>query len=273
MAVVSCPECNKKLKVADTSIGKKVKCSCGNIFVAELEEAPAPPPPPKKAAVAVSPEKVFVACTECGAKLKVATTSLGKKMKCPKCSSVFVANTEEEEAPPPPPPPPPPKKTVKAAPKSPVEEDEEEEPVLKPKAAKTKAKPSKGEDEMDALFGFAQEDAANKIEQEEDEPLFTDDEDLPKPKAKALKGKGKPSRPREDEDEDEIPDDEDDFPRTKPKAKPKEEPKLKPVYPKRTLVNIGVLVLLLSYIGIFGLVYFDLEFQGKAGMVRPTLVT
>src|ERR1043165_3691309 len=99
MAVVSCPEGNKKLKVADTSIGKKVKCSCGNIFVAEVEGASAPPPPPKKAAAAVSPEYVFVGWTECGAQLKVATTSWGKKMKSPKCSSVFVANTEEEEAP------------------------------------------------------------------------------------------------------------------------------------------------------------------------------
>ena len=42
MAIVSCPDCGKKLKVSDASIGKKVKCSCGNVFVAE-EEASAPP--------------------------------------------------------------------------------------------------------------------------------------------------------------------------------------------------------------------------------------
>jgi len=39
MAIVSCPECSKKLKVADTSVGKKVKCACGNVFVAEAGEA------------------------------------------------------------------------------------------------------------------------------------------------------------------------------------------------------------------------------------------
>src|SRR3954467_15522994 len=98
MAVVSCPECSKKLKVADTSVGKKVKCSCGNVFVARLEDAA---PPVKTAAVVA--EKVFVACTECGSKLKVATTSLGQKTKCPKCPSVCVPNIEaheeEEEAP------------------------------------------------------------------------------------------------------------------------------------------------------------------------------
>ena len=41
----------------------------------------------KPAPAAVAPEKVYVGCTQCGAKLKVATTSLGKKMKCPKCGA------------------------------------------------------------------------------------------------------------------------------------------------------------------------------------------
>jgi hypothetical protein len=35
----SCPACGQKLKVAPASVGKKVKCPCGTIFVAE-----APPP-------------------------------------------------------------------------------------------------------------------------------------------------------------------------------------------------------------------------------------
>src|ERR1700722_9802755 len=86
MAIVSCPECQKKLKVADASVGKKVKCSCGTVFVAE-PEASAP--------AAAATDKVVVACTECGAKLKVAGTSLGKKMKCPKCAAVFVAVVEK----------------------------------------------------------------------------------------------------------------------------------------------------------------------------------
>src|SRR5437667_11208868 len=99
MAIVSCPECHKKLKVADTSVGKKVKCSCGHVFVAPTEEMAI-------THVAV-PDKVVVACTECGAELKVAATSLGKKMKCPKCAGVFVAAVppppaEEEDVPPPP---------------------------------------------------------------------------------------------------------------------------------------------------------------------------
>src|SRR5215831_3745131 len=95
MAIVSCPECSKRLKVADTSVGKKVKCSCGKVFVAESKDA-APARAPKSA-----PEKVLVACSECGAKLKVATTSLGKRMKCPKCTGVFTASAEEAAAPPP----------------------------------------------------------------------------------------------------------------------------------------------------------------------------
>src|ERR1700723_3708445 len=83
MAIVNCPECSKKLKVADTSVGKKVKCTCGTVFVAEAAEAPPIAPSPA--------EKVLVACTECASQLKVAATSLGKKMKCPKCAGVFVA--------------------------------------------------------------------------------------------------------------------------------------------------------------------------------------
>src|SRR5688500_5528218 len=92
MAIVTCPECSKKLKVADTSLGKKVKCSCGHVFVSEPAETAAAAPGPGTAA----PMKVNVACSACGAMLKVATTSLGKKMKCPKCAAVFVATSEEQ---------------------------------------------------------------------------------------------------------------------------------------------------------------------------------
>ena len=63
------------------------------VFVANGDS---PPPAAAKPAPAVTPEKVYVACTECESKLKVATTSLGKKMKCPKCSAVFVANLPDE---------------------------------------------------------------------------------------------------------------------------------------------------------------------------------
>src|SRR5437762_6086495 len=116
MAIVSCPECSKKLKVADASVGKKVKCSCGNVFVASADGA----------AAAVAPaagDKVVVACTECGAKLKTATASLGKKMKCPKCAAVFVAAAEEA-----------PKKAIPTPPPEPEPEDEFEEHAHKKKA-------------------------------------------------------------------------------------------------------------------------------------------
>src|SRR5690242_14411039 len=98
MAIVSCPECGKKLKIADTSVGKKVKGPCGHVFVANGSSPPpaASKPAANKPAAAVTPEKVYVACTECESKLKVATTSLGKKMKCPKCSAVFVANLPDD---------------------------------------------------------------------------------------------------------------------------------------------------------------------------------
>src|SRR5262245_54380947 len=93
MAIISCPECSKKLKTADTSIGKKVKCACGHIFVAVADQASTPVP--AKAPSIVSPEKVFIACSQCQAKLLVPTTSLGKKMKCPKCDNVFITTIRE----------------------------------------------------------------------------------------------------------------------------------------------------------------------------------
>jgi predicted Zn finger-like uncharacterized protein len=41
---IECPSCNRKLKVPDNLLGKKVKCpTCGNAFTAAEE----PPPPPE----------------------------------------------------------------------------------------------------------------------------------------------------------------------------------------------------------------------------------
>jgi uncharacterized protein (TIGR03067 family) len=159
MAIVSCPECNKKLKVADTSVGKKVKCSCGNIFVAQVD-APVE-------AVPAAAEKVYVACTECGAKLKVPTTSLGKKMKCPKCAGIFVAQLEEEAPPPPPPEP------------EPELADDEDMP---PPMAKPIKKPVMDDDDLAA---FA-----------DDERRMGEEEEMPRPKAK---GKGKKTDDFDDE--------------------------------------------------------------------------
>src|SRR5690349_12863822 len=45
--IVSCPKCQRKSRVPDALVGKKVKCpSCGETFTADL--APPPPPPEEK---------------------------------------------------------------------------------------------------------------------------------------------------------------------------------------------------------------------------------
>lgn len=251
MAVIRCPECSKKLKVADTSVGKKVKCSCGNIFVAETEEKAAAPLPVKKAAVAVAAEKVFVSCTNCEGKLKVATTSLGKKMKCPKCAGVFVAAIDEET------PPAPAKKVRKPTPK-PIADDKDDEETPKAKS-KAKGKPAKeDDDEMDALFGFAQADADTGGDN--GMPSFDEEEEKPKSKAVPAKKPSKAARPFKDEDGDEN----DESPRDK-KAKI-----AAPVYPRRTVLNIFVLTLVTLYIAFFLVVYFDqIELGTKHVAMRP----
>jgi predicted Zn finger-like uncharacterized protein len=44
--IVNCPQCDRKLRVPDELLGKKVKCpTCGTTFTAEVGE-PTPPPPP-----------------------------------------------------------------------------------------------------------------------------------------------------------------------------------------------------------------------------------
>jgi phage FluMu protein Com len=44
------------------------------------------------------PSPVTISCTECGAKLKLPDSSkLGKKIKCPKCSEVFLASSDDED--------------------------------------------------------------------------------------------------------------------------------------------------------------------------------
>jgi hypothetical protein len=233
MAIVSCPECGKKLKIADTSVGKKVKGPCGHVFVAQAEAQAAPKP----AAAPVAPEKVYVACTECGSKLKVATTSLGKKMKCPKCLAVFVANPPEEEP-----------------------------------APKAKAKPAVSDDDMDDLLSFAQADAKNgKSEAAEDEDLFKDEPiksraqrkmdeeeeaaDEPKPKGKA---KPKPA------------DDDDDEPKGKKPGTPprfgKDEESAKPVYPSRLIPNILVSLMVLAFGGLVGAIFFDVNIAKELGL-------
>jgi uncharacterized protein (TIGR03067 family) len=255
MAIVSCPECSKRLKVADTSVGKKVKCSCGKVFVAESKDA-APARAPKSA-----PEKVLVACSECGAKLKVATTSLGKRMKCPKCTGVFTASAEEAAAPPP-------GKTATKPTSKPAELNED--------GPKAKAP---GDDDMEDLFSFAQKDAEQDSEKEN---RSQDDEEEVRPKAKAKPGKK--ADPDDEVDEDDAPkakrktdkkaDSDDAFedeytpiPKSKSGQKSAKPPRSgkddddadkKPVYPRRTVLNLVVFLLLIVYIAFFALVFLDI---------------
>jgi predicted Zn finger-like uncharacterized protein len=48
--LVSCPECQRKLRVPNDLIGKNVKCpTCGHTFIADpVNQAPPPPPPPEE---------------------------------------------------------------------------------------------------------------------------------------------------------------------------------------------------------------------------------
>lgn len=96
--VTQCSNCQTKLKVDDEKIGKKVKCpKCATVFVvAPADDAPkaaAPQPAPKAAAPAsapaAAPDKIVAQCTNCQAKLKVDTEKIGKKVKCPKCQTIF----------------------------------------------------------------------------------------------------------------------------------------------------------------------------------------
>jgi uncharacterized protein (TIGR03067 family) len=244
MAIVSCPECQKRLKVADASIGKKVKCSCGRVFVAEAEAA---------APAAVASDKVMVACSECGAKLKVAGTSLGKKMKCPKCASVFVAAVEK-------------------APRV--------EPLSKANAKPAKAD---DEDEDEDLLTFAQsdekdEDAPVRRTGKHADAVFAGEE-----VEAAAKGKpGRKPVPDDTEDEefpwqkDEAkkadPDDDEPTPKGKAGKKgakpllPKEAADQKPVYPSRFLLNIVVAIMMLGFIAIFAAFFFGKEIGPLVGL-------
>ena len=50
LVVVTCPKCEKKANVPDTSVGRRIRCSgCQAIFLAVDENAsPSPPPPPQQ---------------------------------------------------------------------------------------------------------------------------------------------------------------------------------------------------------------------------------
>jgi hypothetical protein len=54
--ITACPDCNRKLRVPDTLLGRKVKCpGCGIQFTASAVTEEAPPTPPPSKAVATEP--------------------------------------------------------------------------------------------------------------------------------------------------------------------------------------------------------------------------
>ncbi len=100
--VTQCSNCQTKLKVDDEKIGKKVKCpKCATVFeVAPVDDAPkaaapAPKAAPQPAPKAAAPDKIIAQCANCQAKLKVDAEKIGKKVKCPKCQTIFTVEDSE----------------------------------------------------------------------------------------------------------------------------------------------------------------------------------
>ena len=89
-AEVACSNCQRSLRVAESSIGKKGKCpKCQTVFLMQAtSQSPSKPESAPVAATApispISGTKIAVSCL-CGANLKVAGTMQGKRIQCPKC--------------------------------------------------------------------------------------------------------------------------------------------------------------------------------------------
>ena len=86
---VSCPECDKKIKVPEDALGKKIRCKgCDEVFVAKApgRKAPAKKAPTKSAAKAPkpAPKKPADEVDEEGNPYGVTDESLGKR--CPHCA-------------------------------------------------------------------------------------------------------------------------------------------------------------------------------------------
>jgi len=95
--VTQCSNCQTKLKVDDEKIGKKVKCpKCATVFeVAPIDSAPKAAAPQPAPAPAAAPDKIIAQCTNCQAKLKVDAEKIGKRVKCPKCQTIFTVEDSE----------------------------------------------------------------------------------------------------------------------------------------------------------------------------------
>jgi hypothetical protein len=160
--IVSCPKCQKKLKIEDNVLGKNIKCpSCAAVFATKAPAgaaAPPPPPPPAKTAPAAP-----------------------KKAPPP-------PDDDEEEAP---------RRPAKAAPKADLDDDEDDRPAKKPAAKKARddddddeppAKKSRADDDEDEDDRPAKKGAAKKGRASDDDD---DDDDRPAKKEKKKGGSGK----------------------------------------------------------------------------------
>jgi DNA-directed RNA polymerase subunit RPC12/RpoP len=127
------------------------------------------------------PENVY-RCPECGANLKMAQpVPAGKKLKCPKCQTVFLPSTGAASASAPAAPRP---KPVAAAPKT------------APTAAAPKPKPA-ADDEDAGTYGFIQE-AKPPPPPKEDLDLEDDEDDSPADRKKKKAAKAKKKKEAED---------------------------------------------------------------------------
>ena len=87
--LATCPRCKQKLKIGDNAVGKQIKCSgCGNVFAARTT-VPAPSEEEK-------PAFKVCTCPSCHSDLKLAASVPdGKRIKCPRCATVFPVMREE----------------------------------------------------------------------------------------------------------------------------------------------------------------------------------
>ncbi len=128
-----------------------------------------------------------ISCPDCERKLRVPDTMLGKKVKCPGCQTIFVANPAEEEEEPTPP--------RKSATRSSAVE-----PTPRRKAPAPPPDDDEDEDE-DERPSRSSRPLSRKITRDDDED--EDEDDRPSRSSRGSSRKGRRDEEDEDEDEDE----------------------------------------------------------------------
>jgi hypothetical protein len=236
--IVSCPKCQRKLKIEDSALGKQIKCpGCAAIFATKAPAGAVPPPAPKAAAPTV----------------KTAPVAAPKKPAPPP------PDDDEDEAP---------RRPAKAARRD--DDDEDDRPAKKPAA---KARDEDDEDDDRPAKKPAAKAPRDDYDDDDDRPAKKpaakaprdDDEDDDRPAKKPAAKKG-----RDDDDEyDDRPvkksagkkgrasDDDDDDDRPRKKAKKKSSTGM-------VLAIVGALVLLLCG-GCGGLGYYFVYKANEAG--------